>query len=232
MSTKNALLVIPANNTTFEPELAQLCPGVQILTARVKRPARSLTVDDLPDYRVSTLDAIEPFLKRKIDLVIYGCTAAGFLAGPEGNSAMVERLAARTGVETISTASAMITTLAHDSVTNTAVVTPYLAAVNDGLRRYLAAYGISVEVLSSFECATTEALGRITQADVLARSRATVTAGSKALFIACSQLPTANIVDDLRAELKMPVWSSIVATGWLANQKLRSRSAPPTKRVA
>jgi maleate cis-trans isomerase len=202
------------------------------LTARVKRPARSLTVEDLPDYRVSTLDAIEPFLKQKIDLVIYGCTAAGFLAGPEGNSAMVERLAARTGVETISTASAMITTLAQDGVTNTAVVTPYLAAVNDGLRRYLAAYDIDVEVLFSFEAATTDALGRITQADVLARSRATVTAASKALFIACSQLPTANIVDDLRTELKIPVWSSIVATGWLANQKLSRRSASPTKRVA
>jgi maleate cis-trans isomerase len=232
MSKKTALLVIPANNTTFEGELAQLCPDIGILTARVKRPARSLTVEDLPDYRVSTLDAIEPFLQQKIDLVIYGCTAAGFLAGPEGNSAMVDRLAGRTGVETISTASAMITTLAHDGVTNTAVVTPYLAAVNDGLRRYLAAYGIGVEVLSSFECATTEALGRITQADVLERSRATVTAKSKALFIACSQLPTANIVTGLRAELKMPVWSSIVATGWLANQKLSSRVAPPTKRVA
>jgi maleate cis-trans isomerase len=232
MSKKTALLVIPANNTTFEGELAQLCPDVGILAARVKRPARSLTVEDLPDYRVSTLDAIEPFLKQKIDLVIYGCTAAGFLAGPEGNSAMVERFAARTGVETISTASAMITTLAQDGVTNTAVVTPYLAAVNDGLRRYLAAYDIDVEVLSSFEAATTDALGRITQADVLARSRATVTAASKALFIACSQLPTANIVDDLRTELKIPVWSSIVATGWLANQKLSRRSASPTKRVA
>jgi maleate cis-trans isomerase len=229
MSKKTALLVIPANNTTFEGELAQLCPDVGILAARVNRPARSLTVEDLPDYRVSTLDALEPFLKKKIDLVIYGCTAAGFLAGPEGNSAMVERLAARTGVETISTASAMITTLAQDGVTNTAVVTPYLAAVNDGLRRYLAAYNIDVEVLSSFEAATTEALGRITQADVLERSRATVTRQSKALFIACSQLPTANIVAGLRTELKIPVWSSIVATGWLASQKL---SAAPAKRVA
>jgi maleate cis-trans isomerase len=232
MSKKTAVLVIPANNTTFEGELGQLCPDLGILTARVKRPARSLAVEDLPDYRVSTLDAIEPFLKQKIDLVIYGCTAAGFLAGPEGNSAMVERLAARTGVATISTASAMITALAHDGVTNAAVVTPYLAAVNDGLRRYLAAYDIGVEVLSSFECATTEALGRITQDDVLARSRATVTPQSKALFIACSQLPTANIVEDLRLELEIPVWSSIVATGWLAHQKLASRSAPATKRVA
>jgi maleate cis-trans isomerase len=222
MAKKNALLVIPANNTTFEGELAQLCPGLGIYAARVKRPARTLTVEDLPDYRRSTLQSIEPFLREKIDLVIYGCTAAGFMSGPEGNAGMVERLAARTGVETISTASAMIETLQHDKVTRTAVVTPYLAAVNDGLRRYLTAYDIDVEVLSSFECATTEALGRLTQADVLERSRATVTAASKALFIACSQLPTVNIVDGLRAEMKIPVWSSIVATGWVAARRLEA----------
>jgi maleate cis-trans isomerase len=229
--SKTALLVIPANNTTFEGELAQLCPDLRILTARVKRPARTLTVEDLPDYRVSTLAAVEPFLAEKIDLVIYGCTAAGFMSGPAGNGAMVDKLAERTGVETISTASAMIETLQHDNVRRTAVVTPYLAAVNDGMRRYLAAYDIDVEVLSSFECATTEALGRLTQADVLQRSRATVTKQSKALFIACSQLPTANIVNGLRAELKIPVSSSIVATGWLANQKLSSQGAA-ARRVA
>jgi maleate cis-trans isomerase len=222
MPKQTALLVIPANNTTFEGELAQLCPQLNIVTARVKRPARSLTVEDLPDYAVSTLAAVEPLLSQKLDLVIYGCTAAGFLGGPAGNAAMVERLAARTGVETISTASAMIETLQHDGVSETAVVTPYLAAVNDGLKRYLAAYKIKVEVLSSFECANTDALGRITQAQVLERSRTTVTPRSKALFIACSQLPTANIVEGLRRELKMPVSSSIVATGWAAARRLKA----------
>jgi maleate cis-trans isomerase len=67
---------------------------------------------------------------------------------------------------------------------------------------------------------------------VLQRSRDTVTPQSKALFIACSQLPTASIVGGLQVELKIPVWSSIVATGWLANQKLSARSAAAVKRVA
>ena len=171
-SAARALLVIPANNTTFEGELAALCPGIAtIRTARVKRPARTLTVEDMPAYRVATLEAIEPYQGETFDLVIYGCTAAGFLAGPEGNDAVVAALSARTGVETISTASAMIEALRHDDIATTTVVTPYLAPVNDGLRRYLEVHEIGVDVLSSFECATTEALGRITETDVL-RSRA------------------------------------------------------------
>ena len=33
----------------------------------------------------------------QLDLVIYGCTAAGFLGGPAGNASMVYELCARTG---------------------------------------------------------------------------------------------------------------------------------------
>jgi maleate isomerase len=40
--------------------------------------------------------------------------------------------------------------------------------------------------------------------------------GIDALFIACSQLPTRTIIGELEAELGIPVWSSIRATGWHA----------------
>ena len=48
------------------------------------------------------------------------CTAAGFLGGPAGNALMVDALERRTRAKVISTA----------------VVTPYLPAVNDGLRSF------------------------------------------------------------------------------------------------
>ena len=43
-----ALLIVPANNTTMEPEIAALCPELDtILVARVRRPMRTLTADDM-----------------------------------------------------------------------------------------------------------------------------------------------------------------------------------------
>lgn len=93
------LLVVPANNTTMEREMNALCPDfAPFLVARVKRPARTLTRDDLPAYRVSTLEAVEPFLEDAPELVVHGCTAAGFLAGRAGNAAMVEALRDKTGL--------------------------------------------------------------------------------------------------------------------------------------
>jgi maleate isomerase len=221
MPAARALLVVPENNTTMAPELSVLCPQFAPLeVARVKRPARTLTREDLPAYADATLAAVEPFLAAPPDLVFYGCTAAGFLAGPDGNAAMVAKLAARTGATVVSTAGAMVEVLRHEGVASAAVVTPYLPAVNDGLRAYLAASGIAVETLQSFLCATTAELGRITSDEVRDLALRTVTPRSNALFIACSQLPTLGILDELRARLRIPVWSSIAATAWAGTRAL------------
>ncbi len=216
-----ALLVVPENNTTMAPELSALCPQfVPFDVALVKRPARTLTREDLPAYADATLAAVEPFLAAAPGLVFYGCTAAGFLAGPDGNAAMVAKLTARTGATVVSTAGAMVDVLRHEGVTSAAVVTPYLPAVNDGLRAYLSASGIAVETLESFLCATTAELGRITADQVRNLALRTVTPASEALFIACSQLPTLGVLDELRARLRIPVWSSIAATAWAGTRAL------------
>jgi maleate cis-trans isomerase len=221
------LIVVPENNTTMEPEISALCPSLApIQVARVKRPPRTLLLEDLPAYAEATLDAIEPFAAEPLDLVIYGCTAAGFLGGPSGNARMVERLRERTGAPVVSTAGAMIEALRSAGVSGTAVVTPYLQPVNDGLRHYLEASGIEVETLNSFFCKTTAELGAITEDQVLELARRTVTPQSKSLFLACSQLPTINVVARLRGEFGIPVWSSIQATAWAASKTLTHRGLP------
>jgi len=63
-----ALIVVPENNTTIQPEISALCPELApIPVARVKRPARTLLLEDLPAYTDATLAAIEPFAARQFD---------------------------------------------------------------------------------------------------------------------------------------------------------------------
>jgi maleate cis-trans isomerase len=221
------LIVVPENNTTMEPEISVLCPELApIPVARVKRPARTLLLEDLPAYAEATLDAIEPFAAEHFDLVIYGCTAAGFLGGPSGNARMVDRLRERTRTTVVSTAGAMVDALRSAGVFNTAVVTPYLQPVNDGLRNYLESSGIGVETLNSFFCKTTAELGSITEEQVLELALRTVTPQSKSLFVACSQLPTLKTIAILRAQLDIPVWSSIQATAWAGAGALTAQGLP------
>ena len=221
------LIVVPENNTTMEPEIAALCPALAPMSvAWVKRPPRTLLPEDLPAYADATLDAVEPYADEQLDLVIYGCTAAGFLGGPAGNARMVYELCARVGADVVSTAGAMVDVLRQEAVSETAVVTPYLQPVNDGLRTYLESSGISVETLNSFFCKTTAELGAITEEQVLDLALRTVTPQSKSLFIACSQLRTLKTVAALRAKLDIPVWSSIQATAWAAANAMTAQGLP------
>ena len=215
------VLAVPANNSTMESEMNALCTELApVAVARVPLPAQTMRIEDLPAYSASTLAAVASFLTPHPELVVHGCTAAGFLGGPAGTARMTRALREQTGAAVVSTASAMIDALQRDGVTETAVVTPYLEDVNRGLRAYLASAGIAVEVLNSFECETTDALGRISEQQVLDLALETVTPRSRALFIACSQLPTLEIIDRLRAQLGIPVWSSIRATAWSASAAL------------
>lgn len=209
------LLVVPANNTTIETEIRALYPeAAEVMVARVKRPPGMLTVADIPAYGRMTIEAIEPFADKKPTLVVYGCTAAGFLAGPEGNGRIVGEIKARTRAPVVSTSEAMVEALRHSGVKRSVVVTPYLQAVNEGLISYLEACNIAVDKLDSFYCKSTDELGRVTSGQVQELALKTVGPESQALFIACSQLPTLDIIEPLRARLKIPVWSSIQATAW------------------
>jgi maleate cis-trans isomerase len=68
---------------------------------------RTLTADDMAGYGEATIEAVAPFVSERPDIVVHGCTAGGFLAGPEGNARIVEQLARATGAPVISTADAM-----------------------------------------------------------------------------------------------------------------------------
>src|SRR5579885_2387557 len=171
-----AVLAVPANNTTMEREMNALCPELApVAVARVRLPGETMRVEDLPAYSQRALDAVAPFLSPRPELVVHGCTAAGFLGGPEGTAQVTQALRERSGAAVVSTASAMVDALRRDRVEETAVVTPYLDAVNRGLRAYLGSAGIAVEILNSFECATTDDLGRVTEEQVFDLALKTVT---------------------------------------------------------
>jgi maleate isomerase len=166
------------------------------------------------------------FAADDIDMVVYGCTAAGFMAGPERDAEVAAEISNVTGKPVVTTAGAMTAALTHIGARNIALVTPYLDLVNVRLKSFLGASGISVEVLASFRAQTVDELASITPAQISALARTVMRESCDGVFIACSQLPTLTLLEDLERELGRPVWSSIRATAW---QALQQRESPKAK---
>ncbi len=212
-----AILVVPANNTTMEREIQAYCPEITDLqVARIPRPHRPLTVADLPAYRKSTLTTVAPFAKHGADLVIYGCTSAGFLAGPQGDTEAVKALADLVGTPIVSTATAMGAALHLSGLHRVDLVSPYIDWKNEILISFLAAAGVTVAGCGSFSTKNPTELGNITAEQVLEKSLEVARDDSQGLFIACVQLPTIEIIPVLTTRLKRPVWSAVRAAAWAA----------------
>ncbi len=214
-------LMVPANNTTMERELLAWLPaGSTCRTVKIPRGKGLLTRATVPAYVASALELAQSFAADELDAVVYGCTAAGFIMGPAADAALAGDLARATGHPVVTTARSMVLALEDSQARRVAVVTPYTEAVNRQLTAFLEDSGIGVNRLNTLGATNTEELGRIGAAEVAALARQTVRPDDDALFIACSQLPTFEILDGLREECGRPVWSSILATAWQARRSV------------
>ena len=208
-------LMVPANNTTMERELvAWLPPGSSCMTLRIPRGKGLLTPETMPAYRERALALAAMFADLDIDCVAYGCTAAGFIAGPAGEAELAARIAEITGKVVVTTARSMVSVLQEVRAKEIALLTPYPDHVNEQLMVFLTDADIRVRRMDSFRVDDVGELGRISSDAVADRARAIMDRDCDALFIACSQLPTYDILDGLQTEFGRPAWSSIKATAW------------------
>jgi len=219
-------LMVPVNNTTAEGELLHWLPaGSTCTTLRIPRGAGLLTPATLPAYMDNALALARQFEGADIDMVVYGCTAAGFISGPAGDASLAAQLARVSGKPVVTTARSMVLSLQEIGARDIALITPYLDSVNHQLKAFLADGGIRVRRFDSFYAATTDELGRIPAAAVAQLARQTMSDDCDAMFIACAQLPTAAILDELRAEFGRPVLSSNWSTTRQALRELERQPA-------
>jgi maleate cis-trans isomerase len=206
-------LMVPINNTTMATELVGWLPsGTDCQTLKIPRGQGLLTRETIPAYKAQALALAQTLVGQPIQALAYGCTAASFLSGAQGDAALCAELTQLVGKPVVTTASAMVNALQAQGAQRIGLVTPYHDEVNDQLKRFLSDGGIDVASFDSLRAPNVEALGRITSGEVAQMARQVMTDGCDAMFIACSQLPTFDILQGLSAEFGRPVLSSIQAT--------------------
>jgi maleate cis-trans isomerase len=161
------LLIVPENNTTMHPELLQQLPeGSHCEILKIPRGKGLLTKETIGDYKESTISLCEKLDNAKFDIVAYGCTAAGFILGPDGDAEMAQRISHATGKPVVTTASSMTQALSELGAKNISLLTPYSEHVNVQLKSFCDHSQIQVQHFDSFYAPDTTALGQITSEQV------------------------------------------------------------------
>ena len=219
-------LMVPINNTTMEGEMLGWLPaGSTVRTLRIPRGKGLLTQETLPAYKEAAIELAKQFNEEPVDVIAYGCTAAGFILGPKGDSEIAQKLSETTGKPVVTTARSMVLALQAIGAQKISLLTPYQDDVNVRLRAFLKSGDIAVENFDSFYAADVVALGQITEAQVDHRAQPLCQGNVDAMFIACSQLPTLNVVAPLTHAWGKPVLSSIQVTAQYALDAVNASSA-------
>lgn len=206
-------LVVLQADETLEQDFRRLFPdrGIAIYTSRIA------SGDELTTDSIAAMEAELPrgaqLLPRaaKFDAVGYGCTSGTTLIGAEAVARLVRR-----GVETpmvTDPLTAALAALRALGVQRLGLVTPYVESIAIPVRDAFAAAGFVVGETLTFGEEVEARVARIAPVSIKVAARAAAK-GAEAVFLSCTNLRTLDIIDELEAELGIPILSSNQVLAW------------------
>ena len=208
-------LVALASDVTIEPEFRHFFPkeGIGIYVNRIPMP-NVVNVDSLAQMEHSMTEVAAGILPDDhLDVVIYGCTSGTMTIGADVVEAKIRE--ARPNVAVTDPITAGLKGLRQMGCQRIALLTPYIAEVNAIVEEYITNQGFELVVKGSFNQPGDPQICRVPPEAVyeaaLALGRMADVDG---LFISCTGLRTAAILQRLEDELGIPVVASNQALAW------------------
>lgn len=197
----------------FERFLAPV-DGVSVFTTRVPiaevvTPASLAAMHEHLAHAAALLVPGSP-----LDAVAFSCTSGTVAIGIANVRAAIAR--ARPGLPVYTPIEAGTRALDFLGVRRIALLTPYLEPAGDLIAGFFEANGIDVLSRATFALDGDRQMNRVTPQCLIAAGRQCVadTPEAEALFISCTGLATADVVEALEAETGRPVVTSNQALAW------------------
>lgn len=172
--------------------------------------------------------AAKRLAQRGARAVAYGCTSGSYVLGPDGDAAIAADMRTAAGVPATTTSTAATAALRELGVSRVAVLSPHVDALNERLRTYLEASGFAVvNIVGLNRRGDIEAIEPSETRDLV--SKEVDTPEAEAIFISCTGLRTAAVIDDLEAAISKPVVAANQATLWHVAQIAGTSANAPAR---
>lgn len=210
-------LIVPSTNTSMEAEFWRYAPrGVTIHSARMI--LRESTAEDLGRMEGDVQRCVEE-LRDCANMLVYGCTAGGFVKGLGYEREVEEDLSRQSGLPAVSSLHAVVQALRALEIRRLALLTPYPKALNDIEEAFFDKAGFEVTGVTGLDILLNVDIGRVPSFRVYGAAM-DLAQHADGIFISCSNLPTFDIIDLLSRDSGKPVVTSGQATFWRALRTL------------
>lgn len=207
-------LVALATDHTTEVDFARILSprGIGVYVNRIPY-ANPVTPDTLAAMEPDLADGAGLILPGEaLDAVVYGCTSASVVIGDAAVRAAIHRT--KPGVPVVTPISATLAGLRAMGARRISVLTPYSVATSTPMAALFKAEGFDLDRFTCLEMADDRDMARIALDEIVEFARIAVAPGSDALFISCTAVRAAGIIDRIEAATGVPVISSNYAAAW------------------
>jgi maleate isomerase len=202
-------LVAP-HDFALDRELWRALPEeVSLYLTRMPRPAREGRGLERA-RRLGDLDQLRDACRRLVvpmpSATAYLCASCSFVSGLAGERALRTAMEEGGAIAPVTTAGALLERLAATGASRVAIATPYDETVTDRLSKFLAEAG--VETTASAHLGIESEVWRLAPTTVRALVESLDLTRADAIFLSCTNLPTADLLGPLERRLGLPLLSA------------------------
>jgi maleate isomerase len=210
-------MLTPSSNTTLEPVTTAMLAGLDGVSAHFSRfrvTEIALTKDALAQFDDSAiLRAAELLAHAKVDVIAWNGTSAGWL-GFDADERLCERITAATGIAACTSMLALNEILAATKVKRFALVTPYIASIQNRLITNYGKRGIDCVAEPGLGIEDNFAFAQVPATTLAAMIRAVAAHRPDAIGVICTNLLAAPLVTALEREVGIPIYDTIATAVW------------------
>ena len=222
-------MLTPSSNTTLEPVTAQMIAGLPEASAHFGR--FRVTEIALSDRALGQFDdseilrAAELLAHAKLDVIGWNGTSSGWM-GFDADERLCARITEATGIPACTSVLALNEIFTRTGVTRFGLVTPYLDNVQAAIIRNYRGSGFECVAERHLRKQDNFSFSEVSADEIRAMVREVAKSGPQAITIFCTNLRGAPLVEELEAEIGIPIYDTIATVVW---KSLRLAGADPRR---
>lgn len=212
-------VLTPSSNTALEPLTSAMVSSLPGVTAHFSRftvteiSMRDQSLNQFDDSKI--LEAARLLADAHVDVICWSGTSASWL-GFEKDRQLCARITEATGIPATTSVLALNEILEAQGARTLGLVSPY---VEDVQQKIIANYhGIGIDCIAEQHLGITVnfRFGEVEPDTLRAMLRVAAQSKPDALTVMCTNLHAAQLVEELEAELGIPIYDSVATVVWKA----------------
>ena len=159
-------------------------------------------------------DAGKLLAQARVDVIGFLCTSGSLVKGTGFERELASQIRSCTGIDSVTTATAVVDALNALGAKKICVATPYCREVYELERAFLEGNGFEVLAINGLDITDPYLMGEVTSKEVYQLCRQVFKPDTDALFVSCTGLATFHLIRYLEEDFGKPVVTSNQASLW------------------